>query len=92
MRIHQHLFISAFTLSVFLSCTTETPVELPQQYANLENIIIYPLEVESAAEIELYPELSFGDTDELFIGRIVGAVVDDRGLLATYTWPRERTI
>lgn len=66
-------------LLLILSCSGDPPVELPDRYSELENVTIHPMDIEPASEIELYPEVSYGDTDEIFLGQITGTGVDDTG-------------
>ncbi len=64
---------------IFLGCTTEKsgPFDIPSEILEMENITIYsPEEIAKTDTVRLINEVSFGDTDDLFIGRILGFQVD----------------
>src|SRR5690625_736897 len=61
-------------------CTSEQEAEIPEHIENLDNLTIHPATKESALQIMLKKEVSYGDTEEIKRGRIIGNItVDENG-------------
>jgi hypothetical protein len=70
------------SLTLYVGCVTEKSEVVPEHLEHIENLIIYPENPTPAAEIELIREISFGETDEVFFGRMVENIaVDHSGLV-----------
>lgn len=66
-------------LFLFLSCSSAPDIELPEQYAELENLAVFPADSEPEFEINLVKEASYGDVDDVFLGSWLSAEVDKHG-------------
>jgi hypothetical protein len=73
-------FLSVTILSLILiSCSGEMEIEIPEYLSDLEELSVYPLENELETSIDLIPETTYGNIEEVIIGRVVGVVVDAHG-------------
>lgn len=67
-----------FLLLIFLiGCSRERTDEIPEHLNDLENLTIYPANPEPLLDIELVKESSFGETEEMFFGRIIDHIAVD---------------
>lgn len=75
--VRLHCIFPLFLL--FLGCSSSADIEIPEQYADLENLTIFPPGAESASSISLEPDAEYGDTGEVILGRMAGTAVDEAG-------------
>lgn len=72
--------IGCIFLFILLSCSHPKSSNAPEWIQDLENLQVYSQEVEPLYDVILVPEVSFGETDEVFIGPIVkSTAVDEDG-------------
>lgn len=64
---------------LFTACSGETKMELPEHIAGIENLTVYELPENPPLDIDFIPEMSFGDSDDIIIGRIAGVAADENG-------------
>lgn len=64
---------------ILLAACSQPEIEIPEHIAELENLTVYPADAEPSMTLNLEPVLSFGDTEEVMIGRLDGFVVDQTG-------------
>lgn len=67
------------SILVLSQCTSSSPERITEEIQNLENLIIYPHDVPALNNIQFEREASYGNTDDLQIGRLGGFSVDDKG-------------
>ncbi|WP_340105508.1 6-bladed beta-propeller [Rhodohalobacter sp. 8-1] len=72
------LCVSALVF-VILGCSSEPEIDLPEEVAALENVSVFLADSEPEMELTLTKEVSFGDTDELFLGGFLRSVTDKDG-------------
>lgn len=53
-------------------------VELPEHIRELENLTVYPADARPSSSIHLEHEITFGETDEILIGRLGDMTVDEK--------------
>lgn len=74
------LTIYLIPLFLFFGCATEKTEDVPEHLENIENLTVYPKNPTPAGSIELIREVSLGETDEVFFGRMVENIaVDNSG-------------
>lgn len=67
-------------LFLFVGCVSNNREDVPPDLENIENLTVYTDNLEPDAEIEFIRETSFGDTDEVFFGRMIeNFAVDETG-------------
>lgn len=66
-------------LLLIMGCSSEPEVEVPEEVAALENVAVFPADSEPEMELTLTREISFGDTDDLFLGGSLQSVTDKDG-------------
>jgi hypothetical protein len=65
---------------LIVGCAAEKSHELPEHLNDLGNLTVFPADEEPVQGIGLIQETTFGDTDEVFLGRIIETIaVDDAG-------------
>lgn len=64
-------------LHLFVGCASEKTEDLPEHLSTIENLTVYSEYPTPATGIELIREISFGDTDEVFFGRMVENIAVD---------------
>jgi len=64
---------------LFTACSGETKMELPEHIAGIENLTVYELPENPPQNIDFILEMSFGDSDDIIIGRIAGVAADENG-------------
>lgn len=71
--------LTAYLILLFLifGCVAEKAEDLPEHLVNIENLTVFPENQTPANDIELIREISFGDTDEVFFGRMVENIAVD---------------
>ncbi len=75
-----HLKFYLFLLLLFVGCVSEKKEDVPEHLESIENLTLYPGDLDPIVEIELEREITFTDTDEVFFGRLVENIaVDDSG-------------
>ncbi|MEX2455715.1 MAG: 6-bladed beta-propeller, partial [Balneolaceae bacterium] len=62
-----------------LSCSSSPEIEIPEEIADMENVAIFSSDDEPSHSIEFERVTSYGDTDDLFVGQMRGAAVDQSG-------------
>jgi len=60
-------------------CISNDDTVLPAGIADLENLTVFPADAEPEQKIEFEEVARYGDTDDLYIGRISGVASDDKG-------------
>lgn len=70
---------SFLPLILCIACSVDGPTELPDHIKNLENLTVYPMDVEPTKKIQFEQKQTFGDTDDVFIGRFTSTSVDEAG-------------
>lgn len=78
------VFLLLFTL--LSACSEQREITIPEEFAALENLSVYPSDSEPEYDIYLEREVTFGDTEDVLLGSWLSAVVDnqDRVFIADY--------
>ncbi|MEX2602366.1 MAG: 6-bladed beta-propeller, partial [Balneolaceae bacterium] len=56
-------------------------LDLPEEIQAIENLTVYPADQPASRKIEFHRETTFGETDEVMIGRAGRIAIDDSGRL-----------
>lgn len=77
-----------FIMLLFLStaCNKSENITIPEEFSEYENLTVFPADSEPEFEIILDQQTVFGDTEDVFLGSWLSAVVDneDRVFVADY--------
>jgi len=72
--------IAVITLLIATTaCSGNPEVEIPEEIASLENLNVIEADAEPMHSISLTPDASYGDTEDVIIGRMGQFAVDDAG-------------
>lgn len=63
----------------FTGCAEKEKINTPDHLKELENLTVYSPDTEPVAKIQFVQEVSFGDTEDIIIGRLGSTAVDDHG-------------
>lgn len=66
-------------IMVLLGCSSQDADHIPEEFQHIVNLTVYSAEKGAPYQIELVREQSFGDTDDVLIGRMGQVVVDSHG-------------
>lgn len=72
------LWLPVILLLLFVGCASPG-TDLPPELLDLENLSVYNSDRQPSYDINLEPEQSFGDTDQVLIGNLTDFEVDDQG-------------
>ena len=70
---------SLLPLFLFLACSVDQPTQLPDHIIDLENLTVHSVDAEPTKNIQFEQKQTFGDTDDVFIGRFSSISVDEAG-------------
>ena len=79
---HSMLFRASLAITLLLiisACSSGPEIEIPEEIAGLENLMVYYTSPEDVPELSPQKVTSFGETDEIIIGQIGSTAVDDQG-------------
>lgn len=71
-------WLPVILLLLFVSCASPE-TDLPSELQSLENLTVYDADSQPSYDINLEPEQSFGDTEQVLIGSLTDFEVDDQG-------------
>lgn len=77
MKREYILFI--LCIGIITSCNSSEEIEIPEEIAAMENVAIFSSNDAPLHNIEFERVASYGDTDDMFIGQMRGAGVDENG-------------
>lgn len=66
-------------LIFFAACSSTPEVEVPEEIAELENLTMIAADTEPSESIDFSEEVTYGDTEDVMLGRIRGVAVDKEG-------------
>lgn len=69
-KIRSHLIPFFLVYFVFVSCNSESHLDLPEKVLDLENVRVFPFDPKSVPEIELIQDVYLGDTNDVTIGMV----------------------
>lgn len=73
-------FILLIIPSLLFGCSSaEEPTEFPEYFEELENLTVYPIDTEPTREIELTREVTFEESEEVYIEKIADIAIDNSG-------------
>lgn len=75
----EKMTIGVFLILLWASCSEQQSTDLPDHLQDLENLTVYSSDVIPEYQIHLEREQTFGDTDEVYFGRLTDVVVDKSG-------------
>ncbi|MEX2404967.1 MAG: 6-bladed beta-propeller [Balneolales bacterium] len=68
-----------FSLILFMGCSKQETIEIPEHMKHLDNLTVYNTDVEPAMTINLEREISFGETEDVIIGRMGDISISESG-------------
>ncbi len=81
----KQMLINISFLFLWMACSRQ-PVDIPEYIESLDNLTVYFSDNIPEATLEVEKLVSFGDTDEVILGRVAGTAVDDQGRVYIGDW------
>lgn len=71
--------IYSLVIILICGCSSEKPDLIPEQLQELENLVVYSSDSKPKKSITFTKDATYGDTEDVFIGRIQDVTVDSKG-------------